>query len=54
MLKTEKLKNDKEKIDQQKFMVSWSNNLNNDQIAKKLGVSPNTVLTVMADLNQKN
>lgn len=40
----------KEKIDQHDFLTAWSTGMNDDEIAKRLGVSLMTVKEVKSDL----
>lgn len=47
-------KKEKDKVDQHEFLVAWSTGMNDQQIAKKLGVSLTTVRAVKADLFEED
>jgi DNA-binding NarL/FixJ family response regulator len=40
----------KEKVDQHSFLIAWSTGMDDHEIARKLGVSLETVKTVKQDL----
>jgi len=43
-------KKEKEKVDQHSFLIAWSTGMDDHEIARKLGVSFETVKTVKQDL----